>query len=108
MIDIGVQAFEGAAASGKIVEALATGDKVDANDQPFEANFPYVGLPRNGTAVNASGNTAEVAVNPVGKIGNLDPMAMTTAVGSAFVFGAGFWLFRKRQQQMRKYGSHSK
>jgi hypothetical protein len=108
VVDIAVQAVEGAAASGKIVEALATGDKVDANDQPFEANFPYVGLPRNGTAVSASGNAANVAVNPVGKIGNLDPMAMTTAVGSAFVFGAGFWLFRKRQQQIRKYGSHSK
>jgi hypothetical protein len=108
VIDIAVQAMEGAAASGKLVDALATGDKVDANDQAFEANFPYVGLPRNGTAVNTNGNTANVAVAPVGNIGSLDPMAMTTAVGSAFVFGAGFWLFRKRQQQIRKYGSHSK
>jgi hypothetical protein len=108
VVDIAVQAMEGAAASGKLVDALATGDKVDANDQPFEANFPYVGLPRNGTAVNASGTTAEVAVNPVGQIGNIDPMAMTTAVGSAVVFGAGFLFWRKRQQQIRKYGSHSK
>ncbi|SER59321.1 protein of unknown function [Lentzea xinjiangensis] len=108
VVDIGIQAFEGAAATGKLVEALAAGDKVDANDQPFEANFPYLALPRNGTAVNASGTEANIAVNPVGRIASLDPMAMTTAVGSAFVFGAGFWLWRKRQQQIRRYGSHSK
>jgi hypothetical protein len=108
VVDIAVQAMEGAAASGKIVDALATGDKVDANDQPFEASFPYVALPHNGMAVNSSGNTANVAVNNVSKIANLDPMAMTTAVGSAAVFGAGFFLWRKRQQHIRKYGSHSK
>ncbi|MGZ3144205.1 DUF4331 domain-containing protein [Lentzea chajnantorensis] len=108
VVDIGLQAFEGAAVTGKLVEALAAGDKVDQNDQPFEAAFPYVALPRNGTAVNTSGTTAEVAVNPVGRIGNLDPMAMTTAVGSALVFGAGFFLWRKRQTHIREYGSHSK
>ncbi|MET8759188.1 DUF4331 domain-containing protein [Lentzea sp. NPDC004782] len=108
VVDIAIQAMEGAAASGKLVDALATGDKVDAPDQAPEANFPYVALPHNGMAVNSNGNTATVAVNPVSSVSNLDPMAMTTAVGSALVFGGGFFLWRKRQQQIRKYGSHSK
>jgi hypothetical protein len=108
VVDIAIQAMEGAAASGKLVDALATGDKVDAPDQAPEANFPYVALPHNGMAVNSNGNSATVAVNPVSNISNLDPMAMTTAVGSALVFGGGFFLWRKRQQQIRKYGSHSK
>ncbi|ALG14541.1 DUF4331 domain-containing protein [Kibdelosporangium phytohabitans] len=51
VLDIEVQALEGAAVSG-IVPALAAGDKVDANDVPFTQAFPYVALPHN-TAVNA-------------------------------------------------------
>jgi len=108
VVDIAIQAMEGAAASGKLVDALAAGDKVDAPDPAPEASFPYVALPHNGMAVNSNGNSATVAVNPVSNISNLDPMAMTTAVGSALVFGGGFFLWRKRQQQIRKYGSHSK
>ncbi|TWP52044.1 DUF4331 domain-containing protein [Lentzea tibetensis] len=106
VIDIAVQAVEGAAASGKIVDALATGDKVDQNDVAFEGAFPYVALPRNG-AVNASGNASDVQVAPVGISSALDKMAMPTAVATAVLFGAGFWLWRKRQSQIRKYGSHS-
>ena len=45
VIDISIQAVEGAAASGKLVDALATGDKVDANEDDFGAAFPYVALP---------------------------------------------------------------
>jgi hypothetical protein len=52
-IDISIQAVEGAAQEGKIVEALAAGDAVDANDQAFEAKFPYVALP-NVNSVNTS------------------------------------------------------
>ncbi|QXV63357.1 DUF4331 domain-containing protein [Amycolatopsis sp. TNS106] len=51
-LDISVQALEGAAISG-IVKALAAGDRVDRNDVPFEAAFPYVALPNN-KAVNSS------------------------------------------------------
>ncbi len=53
VIDISLQAVEGAAQSGKLVRALAAGDKVDQNDKPFLGSFPYVALPGN-VAVNSS------------------------------------------------------
>ena len=52
VLDIEVQALEGAAVSG-IVPALAAGDGVNANDKPFGSSFPYVALPHN-TAVNTN------------------------------------------------------
>ncbi|PRY34856.1 DUF4331 domain-containing protein [Umezawaea tangerina] len=51
VVDIEIQALEGAAQSGHLVKALAAGDKVHHNDVTFAPNFPYVGLPRN-KAVN--------------------------------------------------------
>ncbi|HST84061.1 MAG TPA: DUF4331 domain-containing protein [Kineosporiaceae bacterium] len=53
VIDISIQAVEGAAQDGKLVDALKDGDKVDANDQNFEDKFPYVALP-NTVSVNTS------------------------------------------------------
>ncbi|GAA3099500.1 DUF4331 domain-containing protein [Streptosporangium carneum] len=52
VIDIAVQAMAGAAQTGKLVDALATGDKVNGNDKPFGTRFPYIPLPGN-TSVNA-------------------------------------------------------
>jgi Domain of unknown function (DUF4331) len=52
VLDISLQAVEGAAQTGKLVDALAAGDKVDANDQRFGSAFPYVALP-NVAAVNS-------------------------------------------------------
>ena len=40
VIDIAIQAVEGAAQTGKLVDALAAGDKVDANDDEFGAAVP--------------------------------------------------------------------
>ena len=56
-LDIAVQAVEGAAQSGKLVDALAAGDRVDSNDNQFGAQFPYVALPNQG-AVNGGRATA--------------------------------------------------
>ncbi|GIE92459.1 DUF4331 domain-containing protein [Actinoplanes regularis] len=53
VVDVELQALVGAAQTGKLVDALATGDGVDANDQSFTAEFPYVALP-NGVAVNTA------------------------------------------------------
>ena len=52
VLDIAIQAVEGAAITGELVEGLATIDSVDANDLAFGDTFPYVALPHN-TNVNA-------------------------------------------------------
>jgi hypothetical protein len=54
VVDIELQALEGAAATGTLVGALASGDGVNANDVAFSPSFPYVGLP-NTLAVNQAG-----------------------------------------------------
>jgi hypothetical protein len=56
VVDISLQALEGAAQTGKLVDAIATGDKVDANDNAFTGTFPYLALPNSG-AVNAGKGT---------------------------------------------------
>jgi len=50
VVDIELQALEGAVRTGKLVEPLAAGDAVDTNDRPFEPTFPYVALPHSGSA----------------------------------------------------------
>ncbi len=45
VLDIAVQAVEGAAQSGSLVRALTVVDSVDRNDKAFGATFPYVALP---------------------------------------------------------------
>jgi hypothetical protein len=57
VVDIELQALVGAAQTGKLVDALATGDAVDNNDQQFGAEFPYVALP-SGVPVNSAGQRA--------------------------------------------------
>ena len=54
VVDIGIQALEGAALTGQLVDALAAGDGVDANNVAFSDTFPYVALP-NTSAVNSQG-----------------------------------------------------
>jgi hypothetical protein len=60
VVDVELQALEGAAQTGKLVGALAAGDGVNANDQPFGKSFPYVALPNEG-AVNKGGGTGNQA-----------------------------------------------
>jgi hypothetical protein len=54
VVDIELQALEGAAQSGHLVQALAAGDKVNGNDVRFGNDFPYIALPHD-TAVNTAG-----------------------------------------------------
>jgi len=60
VVDIELQALEGAAQTGKLVAALAAGDKVDANDNAFGTTFPYIAVP-NTVAVNAKAGKTGVA-----------------------------------------------
>ena len=59
VVDISVQAVEGAAVKG-IVPALAAGDGVNLNDNAFGKSFPYLALP-NTAAVNQAGTGSAVA-----------------------------------------------
>jgi hypothetical protein len=55
VVDIEIQAVMGAAQTGQLVDALATGDQVDANEVAFLDEFPYVALPTNQTAADTTG-----------------------------------------------------
>ena len=67
VIDISVQAVEGAAQSGELVAALADGDGVDANDQPFRSTFPYLALPH-GSSVNGGSPVAPMSFGFAGAL----------------------------------------
>jgi hypothetical protein len=49
VVDIELQALEGAVRTGEVVQALATGDGVNTNDREFGERFPYVALPHSGS-----------------------------------------------------------
>jgi hypothetical protein len=49
VVDIELQALEGAVRTGKIVTALAAGDGVNTNDKEFGTKFPYIALPHSGS-----------------------------------------------------------
>jgi hypothetical protein len=93
-VDIALQAVEGAALTGKLVDALAAGDKVDANDNQFGNAFPYVALPNVG-AVNKGGGTGGGATNANNPQpgGSMSPsaggLAEPNTTPSAFTGGAG-------------------
>jgi Domain of unknown function (DUF4331) len=104
-VDISLQAVVGAAQSGKLVDALAAGDKVDMNDQRFGGQFPYVALP-NVAAVNTGASAPAPAVStspaagPATSAPNLVPVAAmrntvrdTALVVAASVGGAAVLLF---------------
>jgi hypothetical protein len=113
VVDIGLQALEGAAQTGKIVDALAAGDKVDANDQAFTGNFPYIALP-NGDGVNTLGkgtagggapavagadpSTTPTAADTSGTSWGM-PVAMTVGAAGVLGLGAMFLITWRRRRQ---------
>jgi uncharacterized protein DUF4331 len=117
VVDIALQALEGAAQTGKLVDALAAGDKVDANDNPFTGTFPYVALPNvgavNGGQTNAAANSGippvmkpDVSATPaaahVGETSPTIPIVLTGAgaVAAVGIFaGFMFWWRRHKASQ---------
>lgn len=112
VVDIALQAMVGAAQSGKLVDALAAGDKVDANDASFSNSFPYVALPSRGkTAAKASATdaTANAAVaGPSSEADDGTPVLLLVATGigvGALVGGAGWLLIRRRARRAKSSGA---
>jgi hypothetical protein len=66
VVDIELQALEGAAQTGKLVSALAKGDGVDANDNAFSSTFPYLALPNVGAVNKGGGTGAGAQTNAIG------------------------------------------
>ncbi len=105
VIDISVQAVAGAAQTGKLVDALATGDKVDGNDTAFTGTFPYVALPSSETAgagstASAPGSDGSGSTQPAADTtgqSNVVPVAVLSGLGGALIAGAAVLLFRRRR-----------
>jgi Domain of unknown function (DUF4331) len=119
VVDIALQAVEGAAQTGKLVDAIAAGDKVDANDAAFGSVFPYVALP-SGSAVNTGAASAPApaptAAGPsasptaAGATGYGGPVMM--ALGTAAVLGLGTaffvgWWRRRRPIEIAIGATHA-
>ena len=89
VVDIALQAVEGAAQTGELVKALAKGDSVDGNDVGFGSTFPYVGLPHSDgvNAKNSQARSASVSTQSVS--GTATPAAPAGGVAAGFGGAAG-------------------
>ncbi|MDQ1703371.1 MAG: hypothetical protein QOF57_2623 [Frankiaceae bacterium] len=92
VVDIGLQALEGAAQTGQIVQPLAAGDGVNANDRAFGATFPYVALPNENSVNNVKGAPNSGSALPVGGIkAPLNPLGVAAplaGLAALVLFGA--------------------
>jgi hypothetical protein len=113
VVDIALQAMAGAALTGQLVDALATGDKVDANDNAFGTAFPYVALPNVGPASTSTDAvpapvdpSATPSGAPAGSGMDTDDkpagvMTTLSGAGGAMLLGGvafGWWWWRRRKQ----------
>jgi hypothetical protein len=90
VLDIELQALEGAARTGKLVDALKAGDKVDQNNVAFSNTFPFVGLPNN------------IAVNQQSASGPTSSGMLASAGGAALLGGTAIlalWWRRHRRNK---------
>ncbi len=116
VVDIEIQALEGAVSVDKngaptgvnLVKALATGDKVNANDVAFGASFPYVALPHSGSSTSGSTNGTN---GPSGAMntgveaasGNTSMLLSASGGGAGVLLaGLGFLLFRRERRRSSK------
>ena len=97
VVDIELQALEGAVRTGQLVEALAAGDGVNTNDKEFSNSFPYVALPHSGSVglESRSGGTGGSSGSGSGSGGSGSPSGGVgagfggTAQGSVTAVSAG-------------------
>lgn len=98
VVDIELQALVGAAQTGKLVAALAAGDKVNVNDVAFGKSFPYVALPHT-KAVNQSGGNMPgggVDTGAGGTAGgNTGWVSLGAGLGAVMLLGGGLILGRR-------------
>jgi hypothetical protein len=99
VIDIALQALEGAAQSGTLVPGLTDG--VDANDVAFDPTFPYVALPLTG-AVNQAAAPAAASVTPGGGGGSSGTFGRLDPAGAAMLAGLGALLLMVGVAGMRR------
>jgi hypothetical protein len=85
VVDIEVQALEGAVRTGKIVKPLAKGDGVNTNDVAFSDTFPYVALPHSGSATRAKSRGTSAGGGSVSS--SSESAAQAPAGGVAAGFG---------------------
>jgi len=86
VVDIEIQALEGAVRTGKIVEALAAGDGVNENDLPFGETFPYIALPHSGSGEGAPSGGVNAGAGGTAEHGSAAP---TRRVAAAPASGEG-------------------
>ncbi|MDQ6873853.1 MAG: DUF4331 domain-containing protein [Actinomycetota bacterium] len=107
VVDIELQALEGAAQTGKIVPALAAGDGVNVNDSAFSATFPYVALPHTAAVNQAGGVSSSGSVMPNGGVatgvggsagGARGFVPALTTVLVVLILGSGVAFLRRRRE----------
>ncbi|MBA3652817.1 MAG: DUF4331 domain-containing protein [Actinobacteria bacterium] len=112
VVDIELQALEGAAQTGKLVDALAAGDGVNTNEVAFGSSFPYVALPHtdsvNGSATkveaaSSSSGTQSAAAAPAGAVNagaggtsGMPFLPITAGLAGVLLAGAGVISIRRR------------
>jgi hypothetical protein len=115
VVDISLQAVAGAAQTGELVEALADGDGVDANDNAFSDAFPYLALPNvgavnngggTGTGTGAVGSMPDPSLDPAANVRSLTdrPVELGAVIVAAAAATAGlaslvFHLWYRRQRR---------
>ncbi|MEV6958086.1 DUF4331 domain-containing protein [Streptomyces sp. NPDC051207] len=101
VVDIELQALEGAAQTGKIVPALAAGDAVDTPYRQPSDTFPYVALPNSAAVNQADSLRPDGGVGAgLGGLASGDgfPVVPVTALGGgALLACAGVLALRRRR-----------
>lgn len=104
VVDIELQALEGAAQTGTIVPALAAGDGVNANDHAFGTTFPYVALPNTASVNQATSDNpgGGVAAGLGGLSLNGFPIAGASALGGGVLLSAAAVIALRRRRSAQQ------